>query len=287
MYFLFFQSIAQKGEVGLPEKALVQECCFKDSDVNIRIHFHNAYELLFVKTGKIRINIDNNTYEGEAGSVFVIGCFEEHSLELRSALYERYYVILDPLRLEYLITDRRLMAPLRNRPKGFCHRFDVSGCMDRIEILFRRLVQEYEDSGEYSDLMGISLVTELLILLLRSRPTARQALSAPGNNAVFAVQTYIDSHYAEPISISNLAARVFLTPCYLTHCFKEATGYSPKQYLMRTRLACAKDLLVHTALPVSEVAFRAGFSDVNNFIRTFRRETGMTPLRYRDRETQT
>ena len=39
-------------------------------------------------------------------------------------------------------------------------------------------------------------------------------------------------------------------------------------YLMRTRLACAKDLLVHTALPISEVAFRAGFSDVNNFIRT-------------------
>ena len=56
---------------------------------------------------------------------------------------------------------------------------------------------------------------------------------------------------------------------------------------MRTRLACAKDLLVHTALPISEVAFRAGFSDVNNFIRTFRRETGMTPLRYRDREKQT
>lgn len=64
----------------MAEKPLVQECCFKDSDVNIRIHFHNAYELLFVKTGEIRINIDNNTYEGEAGSVFVIGCFEEHSL---------------------------------------------------------------------------------------------------------------------------------------------------------------------------------------------------------------
>lgn len=271
----------------MPENPLLHECCYRDSSVNVRIHFHNAYELLYVKNGEIRINIDNNVYEGKRGSVFVIGCFEDHELELRNALYERYYVILDPVRLEYLITDRRLIAPLRNRPKGFCHRFDVSDCHDRIEILFHRLMQEYQTGGEYSELMGISLVTELLILLLRSRPAASQLRSPPGHNAVFAVQTYIDTHYAEPISISNLASRVFLTPCYLTHCFKEATGYSPKQYLMRTRLACAKDLLLHTALPVSEVAYRAGFSDVNNFIRTFRRETGTTPLRYRDRTAET
>ena len=53
---------------------------------------------------------------------------------------------------------------------------------------------------------------------------------------------------------------------------------------MQGRLAAAKDLLIHSDLPVSEVAFHVGFSDVNNFIRAFRRETGCTPLRYRERE---
>lgn len=270
----------------MTDTSLIQECCFRNSDCAIRIHFHNAFELLFVKSGQISINIDGNLYEGTAGSVFVIGCFEEHALEQRTALYERYYVILDPVRLERLIGDRRLLAPLRNRPKGFCHRYDMTDCIDRVEILFRRLQEEYAQPGEYPDLMYISLITELLILLHRAHPMEKTQTSSPGRNAVYAVQAYIDSHYTEPLSISNLAARVFLTPCYLTHCFKETTGYSPKQYLMRTRLSCAKELLTHTNQSVSEVAFHSGFSDVNNFIRTFRRETGMTPLRYREYQNE-
>lgn len=55
---------------------------------------------------------------------------------------------------------------------------------------------------------------------------------------------------------------------------------------MRTRLSCAKELLTHTNQSVGEVAFHSGFSDVNNFIRTFRRETGMTPLRYREYQNE-
>lgn len=266
----------------MPASELVHECCFKDSDCSIRIHFHNAYELLFVKTGQIRIDIDGAVYEGGPGSLFVIGRFEEHALALRTPVYERYYVIIDPVRVERLIADRRLLAPLRNRPAGFCHVFDVSDIADRVEILFRRLVQEQEPAGAYGDLMEVSLITELLILLQRIRPSFSEKTSGPGKSAVLAVQTYIETNYAQPLSISDLAARVFMTPCYLSHCFKEITGYSPKQYLVQTRLACAKDLLTHTLLPVSEVAFRAGFSDVNNFIRTFRRESGLTPLRYRE-----
>lgn len=134
--------------------------------------------------------------------------------------------------------------------------------------------------------MLISLITELLILLQRVRPSFHENVSKPGKNAVLAVQTYIETHYAEQLSISNLAARVYVTPCYLAHCFKETTGYSPKQYLVQIRLASAKDLLVHTDLNVSEVAYRSGFSDVNNFIRTFRRETELTPLRYREEQRQ-
>ena len=121
-------------------------------------------------------------------------------------------------------------------------------------------------------------------MLCRLRPELLESTSQAGKSAVFAVQLYIDTHYAEPIRVSDLAERVFLTPCYLTHCFKSMTGYSPKQYLVQARLAAAKDLLIHSDLPVSEVAFHAGFSDVNNFIRAFRRETGCTPLRYRERE---
>ena len=268
----------------MDQNAVIQECCFKDSDTSIRIHFHNAYELLFIRTGHIRIHIGDAVYDGGPGSVFVIGRFEEHFLELRTPIYERYYVILNPDMTERLITDRRLLMPLRSRPKGFCHRYDVSEHLERFELIFRRLIEEQSIQDGLAGVMHMSLISELLILLCRLHPELLESTSQAGKSAVFAVQRDIATHYAEPFRVSDLAERVFLTPCYLTHCFKSMTGYSPKQYLVQARLAAAKDLLIHSDLPVSEVAFHVGFSDVNNFIRAFRRETGCTPLRYRERE---
>ena len=56
---------------------------------------------------------------------------------------------------------------------------------------------------------------------------------------------------------------------------------------MLHRISRAKELLTETDLPVAEAAYRSGFSDVNNFIRTFKRDTGLTPLRYREEHRQT
>ena len=105
--------------------ALIHECSHKQSSCQVRIHFHNAYELLFVKKGNMRSNINGRVYDGSPGAVFGIGRFEEHELESRSAEYERWYVILDATRGVLLITVRLLLAPLRNRVAVFFHRFDV------------------------------------------------------------------------------------------------------------------------------------------------------------------
>lgn len=264
---------------------LVLESCFKQSDCTIRIHFHNACELLFVRRGLISIRIDDHVYSAGPGSLMVIGRLEEHSLEVRTDEYERNYVILDPVRLERLIGDRRLLFPLRNRPRDFCHKFDLSDRFDRVCAIFDALCEENAAPGPFSEQLNLSLLTELLVYLQRTPaalPTVRQIPAA-----VLAVQTYIEEHFAEPLSISDLADRVFMTQCYLTHRFKDATGYSPKQYLVLHRIACAKELLAGSGLPVSEVAYRAGFTDVNNFIRTFKRDAGCTPLHYREQHQQT
>lgn len=263
--------------------ALIHECSYKCSSHQVRIHFHNAYDLLFVQKSTMRIRINGKVYNGSPGSVFVIGRFEEHELVFRSAEYERWYAIIDATRVAQLITERRLLAPLRNRGANFSHQFELTPFMERFTILFRRLLEEYQNPADYAELMQMSLITELLILLHRADPTSGQVEKAI-SGSVLAVQTYIENHFAEPVSITALAGKVYMTACHLSHCFKAATGYSPKQYLVLCRIACAKDLLASTDLPVSEVALRSGYSDVNNFIRTFRKESGLTPLRYRERQ---
>ncbi|MBR5742720.1 MAG: helix-turn-helix transcriptional regulator, partial [Clostridia bacterium] len=58
-------------------------------------------------------------------------------------------------------------------------------------------------------------------------------------------------------------------------------GVSPYAYLLAVRLERARELLLETSLPVSEVAYRTGFGSDAHFIAFFRKETGLSPLKFR------
>ena len=72
----------------------------------------------------------------------------------------------------------------------------------------------------------------------------------------------------------------------LTRQFRNATGYPPKEYLLRLRLKKSVMLLLNPEMPISEIAERTGFSDSNYFCRQFRKHYGLSPQKYRKkRET--
>ncbi|MGN1249678.1 MAG: helix-turn-helix domain-containing protein, partial [Candidatus Spyradocola sp.] len=61
----------------------------------------------------------------------------------------------------------------------------------------------------------------------------------------------------------------------------EQVGYSPKQYIKLLRLSYARELMETTDLPVTDVAVKCGFADVNNFIRAFRQTYSVPPGKWR------
>lgn len=94
---------------------------------------------------------------------------------------------------------------------------------------------------------------------------------------------YIQFKYFDAIHISDLAAYCGLNRSYLTKLFKEATGYSPQEYLIDFRLKKAKQLLKEKDMPVSHVAYAVGYTDPLAFSKIFRKKEGMSPLEYRER----
>jgi AraC family transcriptional regulator len=92
---------------------------------------------------------------------------------------------------------------------------------------------------------------------------------------------HIDAHAAEPLSLATLAERARLTRFHFLRSFRAAVGTTPHQSLVAARLRRAAKLLLETRLPVTDVAFEAGFGDLSNFIRTFRRATGRSPRAFR------
>ncbi len=96
-------------------------------------------------------------------------------------------------------------------------------------------------------------------------------------------QAWIAERYAGENPVARMAARSGLSERTFTRRFKTATGYSPVDYIQTMRIEEAKQLLETTSEPTDAVAAQVGYNDPAFFRRVFKRRTGTTPARYRQR----
>ncbi len=111
-------------------------------------------------------------------------------------------------------------------------------------------------------------------------PTVRDDAPAP---ALDKVREYVDRHYKKPLTVERLADLAGLSTFHFIRAFRAAFGETPHQYLRARRLDRAKELLVTTAYPVTEICDQIGFQSLGSFSSLFRRLTGETPAEYRAR----
>jgi two-component system response regulator YesN len=90
------------------------------------------------------------------------------------------------------------------------------------------------------------------------------------------VKEYINSHYAEPLSLERLSEMYGLSPGYFSRLFKEYVGESFVDHLTSCRLNVAKQM-IRTGMKIREAAEVTGFSDYSYFSRVFRNSVGLSP----------
>lgn len=93
----------------------------------------------------------------------------------------------------------------------------------------------------------------------------------------------MNRHFAQPLSVADLAHDAGMSVATLERSFRRQTGLTPRDYLLRKRLANACRLLDEGA-SVQEACDRSGFSDCSRFIAQFRAHCGRTPLQYKKRD---
>jgi len=106
--------------------------------------------------------------------------------------------------------------------------------------------------------------------------------SAHPDELVLEGQQWLRDHLSNSVSIAELAEHLKITSRSLNRRFKAASGYSPQIYLQNQRIASAKDLLRHSNLLISEIAWQVGLQDASYFSRLFRKHCDISPLRYRE-----
>ena len=101
-------------------------------------------------------------------------------------------------------------------------------------------------------------------------------------NLIVKAKDYINEHYAEAISVKDVADAVCISESYFKSIFKKSSGYSYSEYLTVVRIDQAKNLLNTTEKSVTEIAFDVGYQTPNSFSSLFKRETGMTPTQWKN-----
>jgi AraC-like DNA-binding protein len=144
-----------------------------------------------------------------------------------------------------------------------------------VVALFRALMSLWRQPDISSQIRCGNKVLELLAMW--AEPPVIQG----EEKAVRLYRNLIDQ-YAQraDLSLSQLAERIGLSADHLGVLFQREMGMTPSDYRTRLRLLRARELLVSTAKPVSEVARESGFPDANYFARVFRKVYGMSPREF-------
>jgi AraC-like DNA-binding protein len=98
-----------------------------------------------------------------------------------------------------------------------------------------------------------------------------------------AVETalWIDENSHREIDLEQAASRAELSPFHFLRLFSGVLGVTPHQYLVRSRLRHAARLLAEAEISITDIAYDVGFGDLSNFVRTFHRAAGVSPLKFR------
>lgn len=252
---------------------------YRQHPIEYNVHYHDRHELICITEGSCKMSIDGKPYLAKKGDVVLICNLENHSTRILEEPYCRYVLTLDPILFQSEIGDNRLVAMFKHRGAQFTHCLSV-GETD-VPQLFEKLAAESKQQDDFSDSIRLCYLKALLIEICRAHSECFAMPMNRTSETILKAAGYLDAHFAEEVKIELLAEQFFIDKYYFTHCFKEITGYSPKQYLIMVRLNHAVNLLNKTELTVTEITEQCGFPDVNNFIRLFKAKFGMTPGNWR------
>ncbi len=146
------------------------------------------------------------------------------------------------------------------------------------ENIFNHLKKQDYTSLEYS----VASYDFLLHLQKESQ------VKAPVDNKLYQTYlkpaiSYMEKHFAQDISIENLAQQVFITPQYLTRLFQRFFHVTTLEYLNQVRIKKAKEILItKNETEIQVISQLVGFKSSSHFIATFKKATGYTPMAFRD-----
>lgn len=144
--------------------------------------------------------------------------------------------------------------------------------------LFRDLFATSRLSPPHCDLIASAILAQLVQYYFEHADVRKRI---PAEDRIHLAIRYIEEHYADPLTLHQLASLVGYSPGHFSSSFKRATGYPPMRYLNNVRINHAKNLLQFTSESVTSILEKTGFTDATYFSKYFKQCIGYSPLKFR------
>jgi AraC-like DNA-binding protein len=155
-----------------------------------------------------------------------------------------------------------------------------SGMMQMLDKHFRELGVLLQNLDGGNHLAALNGVLNML-LFLHGNVFAEKDLSRKVNS-LENVKRHIERHFQDDLDLKGLGRRFFMSPEHLCRRFKSVYGISPLKFAVDLKISAAKNMLKNSEQSIKEISNGLGFSDVYAFSKSFRKNAGVPPGKYRN-----
>lgn len=250
-----------------------------DSGWHSTLHSHPFTELFYVLKGQGQFQFyDGSTIDVNQDDLLIINPNIVHT-EISDPDNPLEYIVLGIDGIGFISDEQTYLDYSVNNYEQHKH-----------EILFylRTLYNESNADEIYKDLLLDNQLNVLIINIIRRSEillSLEEDQNKTNKDCLF-IENYLSTHYKENITLDKLADLTFINKFYLSHIFKQHSGYSPIQFLLKKRINVSIKLLTTTDLGISQIASVVGFGNSSYFSQYFKREMNISPTQYRSKHKQ-
>lgn len=241
-------------------------------------HYHNFHKIIFFLGGHVRYSIEGKTYTLQPGDLILVsqGCIHRPEV-LDETPYERLILYISPTYLAGL-GDSDLEICFRQAREQYNFVLRPRDADMPLQTLALQLDKATREPNFGQALLCRCLFLQLMICIDRKVLAGELEYVSESlfDRKIVAVLQYLNLHLSEPLTVDFLASQFYISKYHLMRKFKESTGYTIHNYLIKKRLLMARAQILE-GTPVMDACYNCGFQDYSAFSRAYKKQFGFSP----------